>query len=383
MAWGAATDATSDTTSATTGATSGETGETTGPALPPGEWIEVAPGGDTGCAAGSPYHFFVRGGDPNRVIIDFEGGGACWSGELCGIGAPIYKPSVRSLEDYLSVLELDFIGGLQDVGEPARPMYGWTYVHVPYCTGDIHMGAADVEYDGGVAIQHRGAANARSALDWVLEHHGALAEVNMSGCSAGSYGAYFHAPYMAERLPESSLRVLGDGGVGVLMDGFFALTRAIWGVQMPDEIPRLHEDEIDAVDLFAGVAQAYPDHRFALHTTAFDADQTFYFTAMGGDAEAWPGLARALLETARGEADNLRTILAPGPTHCVTPYEHLWTRSVEGVTLEAWLEPWLHADAAPGDLDCANESCLEDPLCASCEPDDVRDLCDYCAGWPP
>src|SRR5215210_4000630 len=45
--------------------------------LPPG-WTTFAPGGETRCARGTPFKYFVRRGSVNRVIIDFRGGGACW-----------------------------------------------------------------------------------------------------------------------------------------------------------------------------------------------------------------------------------------------------------------------------------------------------------------
>ena len=36
--------------------------------------VEV-PGGV--CADGSPYRFYVSPGDPRKVVVDFQGGGAC------------------------------------------------------------------------------------------------------------------------------------------------------------------------------------------------------------------------------------------------------------------------------------------------------------------
>lgn len=57
-------------------------------------WEEIAPGGDTICARGTPFSFFVRSGDPSRVIIDFIGGGACWDGQSCAPGTATFTDSV-------------------------------------------------------------------------------------------------------------------------------------------------------------------------------------------------------------------------------------------------------------------------------------------------
>jgi hypothetical protein len=42
-------------------------------------WQEVAPTGLV-CSDGSPWKFFVSPGDTKRVVVDFQGGGACWNG---------------------------------------------------------------------------------------------------------------------------------------------------------------------------------------------------------------------------------------------------------------------------------------------------------------
>jgi hypothetical protein len=56
--------------------------------LPEGRIEVVAPGGQTGCEAeGEEYRFFVRGGNPHRLLLHFDGGGACWSYSSCGTGA--------------------------------------------------------------------------------------------------------------------------------------------------------------------------------------------------------------------------------------------------------------------------------------------------------
>ncbi|MEO8359601.1 MAG: esterase, partial [Vicinamibacteria bacterium] len=43
------------------------------------QWETVVPGGDTICSDGSPFRFFVYRSDPSKLLIEFEGGGACWN----------------------------------------------------------------------------------------------------------------------------------------------------------------------------------------------------------------------------------------------------------------------------------------------------------------
>lgn len=39
--------------------------------------------GDTICARGTSYAFFFRRGTVNKLVVEFEGGGACWDKETC------------------------------------------------------------------------------------------------------------------------------------------------------------------------------------------------------------------------------------------------------------------------------------------------------------
>jgi hypothetical protein len=44
-------------------------------------FTDQVPGGV--CSDGSPYRFYVSPGDPKKVVLDFQGGGACWDAATC------------------------------------------------------------------------------------------------------------------------------------------------------------------------------------------------------------------------------------------------------------------------------------------------------------
>jgi hypothetical protein len=75
-------------------------------------------------------------------VIDFQGGGACWSDETC-VGD--YRTTVDMADEY----DCRAAG---DVEEQVRfpnstsPVGDYTYVYVPYCTRDIHIGNAATTY---------------------------------------------------------------------------------------------------------------------------------------------------------------------------------------------------------------------------------------------
>ena len=62
------------------------------------DWMEVTPGGDAVCARGTPYSFFVRSGDPKKLLIFFEGGGACWNDATCAPNSGLFDEVVEGGE---------------------------------------------------------------------------------------------------------------------------------------------------------------------------------------------------------------------------------------------------------------------------------------------
>src|SRR5436190_15688932 len=102
-------------------------------------WNRVAGGPHTTCALGTPYAFFVEVGDPEKVMVYFQGGGACWDATTCNVRGkyPYFKPAVG---------EQPYRAGLLERANPENPVRGFTKVYVPYCTADAHLGARTVEF---------------------------------------------------------------------------------------------------------------------------------------------------------------------------------------------------------------------------------------------
>ncbi len=188
----------------------------------PGEWVEYLPGGETICSRGTDFRFYAHGGDPERVVIDFAGGGACWNDLTCSISGSLFNEEAQPLSVVKSVIESGYIGGLYAFDDPAQPFAGHTLVHIPYCTGDIHWGNSVKTYADDTTIHHKGFVNGETVLRWVYHHFPDVKEVFVTGCSAGSYGALVHGAYVAHHYPEAKVTVLGDSGAGIITDSFFA-----------------------------------------------------------------------------------------------------------------------------------------------------------------
>ncbi len=357
---------------------------------PAGELITIEPGGDTICSRGTPYRFFVRGGDSRRIVFDFAGGGACWDARTCSVADAIFAPDVPSQEAIERYYDEMRAAGIYEQSNPDNPIQGWTIVHLPYCTGDVHWGnALGVYDDGSVLVEHRGLVNARTTLAWAFDRYPDVEEILITGCSAGSYGSIGHSPWIADYyernggLENTKVSVLADSGAGIISDDFFRNSFPNWNAEeaVPEWIDGLGNVDVlqlDIVDLYTKVANHYPNARYAQYNAAFDADQEFFYEAMGGDPAEWSPKMSNSLRQIRSEADNFRYYLATGAVHCIHPYAMMYQRSTEGVDYASWLKQLISGDNLPSDVDCANGDCSADPICSACAMGGDGNWCRWC-----
>jgi hypothetical protein len=372
-----------------------ENGETFGlDASPPpaGTWITIETGGDTRCARGDAYRFFVRGGDPSKVIIDFQGGGACWNAQTCGFADQnqVFSQSTGSYEGLAIDIENGQLGGLFDPA-PDDPLADFTFVHIPYCTGDIHWGNAEQTYrEGAEPFFHNGFVNAQAALRWVYDNYDVPENILVSGCSAGAYGAALHSAYVRNQYPDARVSVLADSGAGIITETFLDDSLPNWNAEasLPtDFVPALDVplSELSLNDLYIEIGRAFPDMRLAQTATEFDDDQRRFFLLMGGDPQAWNERFREGLDTIRGATPNFTSYVSPGPMHCVSPYPFYYDRTVNGVALRDWVNQLVNGDRIPEPEACEGEACCQDPICDACLAtpfEEWDDWCQFCLDWP-
>ncbi|HEU4740329.1 MAG TPA: pectin acetylesterase-family hydrolase [Meiothermus sp.] len=322
--------------------------------VPPG-WLEIPGPEGTMCSDGSPWKFYVSPGAANKVVLDFQGGGACWNEGNCNPQTATYTRAVQANELFLAQ-------GIYNRLSTANPFYGWTHVFVPYCTADIHWGNATVQY-GQTTIQHKGALNAKAALDWLFANRQSPDTVFVTGCSAGAYGSVMWAPYVMRQYPTAKVIQLGDAGVGVVNDAFANTGFKNWKAEgaLPDWIPdlaaaRSEASKIRLPAIYAAVAKAYPKNVLAQYTTAQDNTQIFFYGLMKGEpqpsqatAVEWVQGAIGNLAAIKQASPNFFSFVAPGGQHCVIPRPEFYTLKVGDTTLLEWVNK-LVKTGNPGDV---------------------------------
>lgn len=329
-----------------------------------------------GCAFGTPYHFFAKRGSVNKLVMYYQGGGACWEQLTCSV--PTCDTSVDPAG---SDNPNSWSTGFADLSNPQNPFRDWNIVFVAYCSCDVHFGDAAQDYDNAnpaspLHVEHRGFANARIAEKWAREHFLDPEVVFVTGSSAGAYGAFFNAPLLERVWPAADFQVLADAGNGVITTEFLQNEFAHWNflANLPEDIPGVKESITEGTGMVGyteAVASFFPETRWAHYTTAFDGGaggQTGFYNVMLNNNNPfaaltwWEGscafnqvMRQQAYETAAAVPDNYRYYIGTGSRHTMWGSDKVYTDTTGGVpTIVSWVNAmlagspsWVNVEASP------------------------------------
>jgi hypothetical protein len=321
-------------------------------------WEKFVPGGDCQCADGSEFAFWERRADPTKVVFYLEGGGACWTAEMCaftGNGeSPFYSWNVHDGPPSE--------GGIFDVTNPDNPFADYSFVYVPYCTGDVHLGDATREYSPELTVQHKGYVNGTTALTSLAEHYPDAAQVVVVGVSAGSVAAPVYGGVVADLLPQAQVTVLADSS-GTYPDDPDLNTEILgeqWGAleTMPDwEV----NEGLTAADwgpprfwVQAGLHD--PDLVLARFDFAYDEVQAFFMEQLEVDTSDLVAAIDANEAAIEDAGVVQHSYTAPGNDHGVVGDNLFYTLDVNGVPLVDWVATLIAGEV------------LDDVHCDQCQP---------------
>jgi hypothetical protein len=293
-------------------------------------WTQVVPGEDCACSDGSAFHLWVRLANPKKVLLYFQGGGACFTAELCNPAGGIYHVRAESSPPG---------DGVFDFANPANPFADYSVIYVPNCTADVFLGNAATTYQPDLTIQHKGFVNGTAALDHLATTFADASDVVVAGGSAGSVAAPLYGGLVADRLPEARVTVLADGS-GAYPDHpqLNASLADAWNTD--DAIRALTGSPKDAWSipgLFTLTGRHHPEVVLARHDYAYDERQAEWFPRI--DLPTGDLLARMDANERRIEASGVELLsyTAPGDAHLVLDDEPFYTETVEGHALADWV----------------------------------------------
>jgi len=341
------------------------------------------------CQDSSAFTFFAKRGSVNKLLVYYYGGGACWDILTCGFQTctQTANPNPPGLGG----------SGFGDLTNPDNPFKDWHVVRVPYCSCDIHLGDAAVDYPpfppffpAGKHVEHRGHDNAKLAEKWAREHFLNPSDIFITGSSAGSYGAMVHGVHLSAVYSDSNISVMGDGGNGVATQEFMDVNFNNWGAMenLPDVpgIIGVPSSEISIPLILTAAANHYAGTNWSNYTTAFDGGgggQTGFFNVMLHPenpllAQAtWWNASCLFNETMRQQAsdtydaaalenDNYRYYIATGSRHTGFGNPRVYGDTTAGVPpLVDWVNAMIDDDASWVNVEADPYNVLFPGVCSS------------------
>ena len=157
------------------------------------------------CIAGTPFSVFTNEGNPSKLLVMLQGGGACWQDfYFCNILSEDQEPPPPP-------------AGIWDFDSPDNPFADYSIVYMPYCDGSVFSGdnaVVDANFPFGPVRHHRGLRNVTAGMDVARATFPHATRITVAGSSAGGVGAAAFTPFLARFIygNQTHLTVFNDAG---------------------------------------------------------------------------------------------------------------------------------------------------------------------------
>ena len=197
-----------------------------------GKWYDV-PVENAFSSDGSEWHGIFRKGAENKVVVYFFGGGVSITPETSEGGKEFYATTM---------LAQDFVaqGGIGSSADD-NPFKDWSFIVIPYATGDFHAGTGI--YEGKKKVYHTGYNNYSAFIEKIKLYVGEPDTLLVTGFSAGGFATSLLADDVIDRFPSArNVTVCVDSSL-LLYDGWHDTAVDLW--RTPSEISdRLTTDNL-------------------------------------------------------------------------------------------------------------------------------------------
>ena len=340
----------------------------------------VYPGGETRCifSDSGPFGFQVIPGDSDKLLFDFQGGGACWDWVSTEFRACSTSANPSSQDGWF------------DRSKRLNPFQNYTVVHVLYCSGDLHAGNVTREYKdkAGEPVVQIGHVNTMSVLRWAkrnLKSH-ALSSLIIGGCSAGSVATQLWASTLLEEFTYERAAVIADsfamvfppGSEGPLMNSYGLCDVYPALIKNASLLRECAKGTLEFPPLYMDAMKRNPSVAFSNINSKYDSTQRAYYSGVAAtDSYSFDpfvlNVTKPLfLTTAEfcdgmneifkgyNELDNYISFVVTSSQHCYTPYSLMYTATTMGTdggqstatTLVEWLQKFPVSTGDSQDSEC-------------------------------
>jgi hypothetical protein len=298
------------------------------------------------CIAGTPYSVFTRQGNPSKLLVFEQGGGACWQDFYnCNVLAEAQEPPTAR-------------AGIWDFDSKDNPFADHSIVYMPYCDGSVFAGDNDVfdpAFGAAIGVPaavvrfHRGLRNQSAGMDVAKAMFPHARRITLAGSSAGGVGAAGFAPFLVRFLfgNEIKLTVVNDAGpVTVNLDAVndIQARAADWafGQFFPLSCTGCDDQGQALTALIKWRLDNDSTVREAFYETDGDLTNRFFLGLLGD-----PAGFRELVVTEHGlinaaHPDRYKRFIVSGDTsHTALQTPLFYSQDANGVLLNEWIDDFL------------------------------------------
>jgi hypothetical protein len=308
------------------------------------------------CADGSEFAFFERRADPTKVVLFLDGGGVCYDAETCAFtglgtgGEASYDWSTYGEDPSQE-------GGIFDFARAGNPFRDYSFIYVPSCTGDSHLGDRTHKYSPTLTVEHKGFVNGSAALRHLAEHYPRAAQVVVVGKTVGSIAAPVYGGLVADLLPDAQVTVFGaqSGEIPANPDLSARLLGQLWGAHdtMPDwEVNQgLTARDWSLPRFWVQAGLHDPDLVLARFDYAYDSEAEDGAESLGLDPSKFLAVIDANEAAIEQAGVVLHSYTAPGHHHGILEWPAFYKVEVNGEKLVDWVRS-LIAGKPVDDVHC-------------------------------
>ena len=263
-----------------------------------GKWYELAVEG-TQSSDGSEWHGIFKKGTENKVVVYFFGGGVSITPETSEGGNKFYATNMTG-QDFVAQ------GGIGSNAD-SNPFKDWSFLVIPYATGDFHAGTG--VYKGEKTVYHTGYSNYAAFVEQIKPYVGEPDTLLVTGFSAGGFATSLLADDVIDRFPSAkNITVCVDSSL-LLYDGWHETAVDLW--HSPEEISnRLVTDNL-VLDSLTALYEKRGDSVKILFDCSYRDDTLQQYQAyirtgtMTKDKENGDLFQKDLAEMVKGLQDNI------------------------------------------------------------------------------
>ena len=193
-----------------------------------GVWYRITPE-NAKSSDGSEWHGIFRKGSENKVVVYFFGGGVSITGETSEGGTNFFATTMTG-QDFVAQ------GGIGSMADE-NPFRNWTFIVIPYASGDFHTGTGEYHYTQNgkdKVVYHNGYNNYSAFIEEIKEYVGEPDTLLVTGFSAGGFATSLLADDVIDRFPTAqNITVCVDSSL-LLYDGWHDTAVNLW--RSPKEI---------------------------------------------------------------------------------------------------------------------------------------------------